>query len=169
MQEGSSFMRWFVILSIVFVCACAKEAEIQQSSNSPVLATAPKKRDTPLPAASQSTSLECSFSGEKPACAYSANGQVVNVSIVTKKVADNEIELTAAVVSVNGKEQILQLTEDTSMIDGSIGIVTFDDINFDGVPDLGISTSFGTANSYLDYWICDAEVGDTRRSETFHA
>lgn len=42
---------------------------------------------------------------------------------------------------------------------GDIGIVSFADINFDNVPDIAISTSFGVANQYFDYWTYNPKSG----------
>ena len=43
----------------------------------------------------------------------------------------------------DGKQHLLSLSPDVSMTPGDIGIVSFTDINFDDVPDLAISASFG--------------------------
>lgn len=40
-------------------------------------------------------------------------------------------------------------------MDGDKGYISFSDINFDSIPDIAITTSFGLANLYMDYWVYD--------------
>lgn len=129
-------MRMFIIASIC-LAACTSAAGVEPFKN----------MDT-----------ECIFKFDaKPACTYKMDKYAITVSVVTKSIAENEIELTQASISYDGKKQILDISPDVSMMDGATGIVQFDDINFDGMPDLAISTSFGVANQYFDYWVHDRE------------
>jgi hypothetical protein len=57
-------------------------------------------------------------------------------------------------VSSHGN-QTLVVSPDISILAGDIGYVLFPDINFDSNPDLAVTTSFGTPNLYLDYWVFD--------------
>ena len=107
------------------------------------------------PAAS-AADTECVFEfSATPTCSYVEGSLSIQLTLVTRKIADNEIELPEAMVALEGKQHRLSLSADTSMTDGNKGSVLFDDISFDGMPDLAVSTSFGTANQYLDYWIYD--------------
>lgn len=104
---------------------------------------------------------ECLFKfNAKPVCTYQHDKHKISVSFVVKPIADNEIELTRITIEMDGKKATHNLSPDTSMIDGDTGIVIFDDINFDGVPDLAVSTNFGVANQYFDYWVRDASSGE---------
>lgn len=78
------------------------------------------------------------------------------VSIQTSPLADDEIQLKTLLLNYKGKQYSLEITADTSLLDGDRGIIAFDDINFDGIADIAISTSFGLANQYMDYWVYDA-------------
>jgi hypothetical protein len=99
---------------------------------------------------------ECLFKfNAKPVCTYQYNKHTISILLVTKPIAENEIELTQVTIDADGKKTTHNLSPETSMIDGDTGIVMFDDINFDGIPDLAVSTSFGVANQYFDYWVRD--------------
>ena len=101
---------------------------------------------------------ECVFKfNANPVCIYKTGKYTITVSLVTKPIAENEIELTQITIDVDGKKYTHNLSPDTSMTDSDTGIVIFEDINFDGMPDLAISTSFGVANQYFDYWIYDKQ------------
>lgn len=41
------------------------------------------------------------------------------------------------------------------MLKADRGHISFADINFDAAPDIAITTSFGLANLYMDYWVFD--------------
>jgi hypothetical protein len=103
---------------------------------------------------------ECLFKfNAKPVCTYQYDKHTISVLLITKLIAENEMELSQAAVEMDGIKTIQNISPDTSMLDGDIGIVLFDDINFDGTPDLAISTSFGVANQYFDYWVRDNASG----------
>ncbi len=84
-------------------------------------------------------------------CVYKA----ITVNIEVKKIANDEKLLKTLAVVNEGKTYSLQIVSGTSMLDGDRGYVSFADINFDGYPDIAITTSFGLANLYLDYWVYD--------------
>ena len=50
----------------------------------------------------------------------------------------------------------MNISKDTSILDGDKGYISFADINFDSIPDISITTSFGLANLYMDYWVYDS-------------
>lgn len=103
--------------------------------------------------------VECTFQfSAEPVCSYKSGNHLVKVSLVTKKLADDELVLTQAKVTSQGKQQVLSMSPDVSMMAGDIGIASFVDINFDNVPDIAISTSFGMANQYFDYWTYDPKT-----------
>jgi len=107
------------------------------------------------------SSTECTFQfGAEAVCSYKAGKHVVKASLVTKKLADDEIALIQANVVFDGKHHALSISPDISMIAGDIGIISFADINFDNIPDIAVSTSFGVANQYFDYWAYDPKSGN---------
>ena len=91
---------------------------------------------------------DISFNTTKP-CVY----QSITVKLGVEKVASDEKTLKTLNVTHKGDDFVLNVTDDTSMLDGDKGYISFEDINFDGVPDLALTTSFGLANLYLDYWV----------------
>ncbi len=82
-----------------------------------------------------------------------------SVSINYTALSDDERLLTSAEVATPTKRHRLPISDDTSLLDGDTGLIKTEDINFDGHPDLAISTSFGTANLYFDYWVYDPDTG----------
>lgn len=100
----------------------------------------------------------CEFSfNDLTQCNYTLPGYSVEITLVSERQGRDEKLLTAANVSVNNKAQVLTISPDTSFLDGDRGYVMFTDINFDNVPDLAVTTSFGTPNLYLDYWVFDVQ------------
>jgi hypothetical protein len=77
------------------------------------------------------------------------------VNIQSSAIASDEIVLTSLTVDSKGKKHVLSISADTSLLEGDRGFISFDDINFDGIADIAITTSFGLANLYLDYWVYD--------------
>ena len=77
----------------------------------------------------------------------------IKVSIVAKNLESDEKLLQQLNVEYKGKTFTLAITKDTSILEGDNGFVLFDDINFDGNTDIAITTSFGVANLYMDYWV----------------
>ena len=107
----------------------------------------------------KNTDVECTFQfSTEPVCSYTKDRYNIKVSLTTKKSADDEIALTNAKVNLNGKRHTLTVSPDTTMMQGNIGIISFADINFDGIPDIAVSTSFGLANQYFDYWVYDPKT-----------
>ena len=127
-------MRIFMLASI-FIAGCSESIGLEPTKNS----------DT-----------ECTFQfNAEPACSYKADRYSVKVSLITKPLVDDEIALTTAKVTFDGHQHALVISPDVSMIKGDIGIISFSDINFDNIPDIAVSTSFGVANQYFYYWIYD--------------
>jgi hypothetical protein len=99
--------------------------------------------------------------GDKPACMFDFGSQPtcvhgnMKVAVKTAKIASDEIRLVSLEVERSGKIQSLLISDDTTLLLGDQGIIAFEDINFDQIPDISISTSFGVANQYFDYWIFD--------------
>lgn len=81
----------------------------------------------------------------------------IKVDIEVKEIASDEVLLKSLNVINNGNRHSLQIMSETSMLDGDRGYISFTDINFDGFPDISITTSFGLANLYLDYWVYDSQ------------
>lgn len=107
-------------------------------------------------AGSASVGTECDFDySNLSVCARDD----YKVTIQSHRLAVDEIQLQALQINYRGKQQLLDISADTSMLEGDKGVVLFDDINFDGIPDIAISTSFGLANLYMDYWVFDKEKG----------
>ena len=103
-----------------------------------------------------SQGLECVFQfSAEPVCSYRSGKHDVVVKLQTKKLAEDELVLVRAHVVYNGRSHVLPLSPEVSMVAGNVGVVSFADINFDNVPDLAVSTSFGIANQYFDYWTYD--------------
>jgi hypothetical protein len=101
-------------------------------------------------------STECEISFEKlDRCTLEASGYALTAQVKTEDIAPDEKLILGLTVNVNDRVQKLTLTEGTTLLDGDIGSIVFTDIDFDNVPDLAITTSFGTPNLYLDYWRYD--------------
>jgi len=105
------------------------------------------------------TAIECTFQfNAEPVCLYESGKHSVKVLLVTKQLADDELVLVQAKVTFDGKQHTITISPDVSMIKGDIGIISFADINFDSIPDVAVSTSFGVANQYFDYWTYDPKT-----------
>lgn len=130
--------RLIVAIAFIFNTSCTDAAEVQSATGS---------------------DIECSFQlGTDPVCSYKTDKDAIQVSLATKKISDTEIALVKAHVTFDGKRQTLVVSPDVTMTAGDIGVVSFADINFDNLPDIAISTSFGIANQYFDYWASDAKL-----------
>lgn len=126
-----------IICTLVFVNACAAQ---------------PNKNGT------EQGNVECDVSFHKlEQCVYRFSNHEVAVKVASENIAEDEKLLTNLSVKTNDTQQVLTISPDTSMLEGDIGYISFADINFDGVPDLAITTSFGAANLYLDYWIFNVQ------------
>ena len=124
-----------IFCSLLFVNACDAQ---------------PKQNQTAVP------QTECEFSFKQlNTCTYKTAVYDVNISIESDVVAEDEKTIKKIITNVNNIEQELLVSPDTSILEGDLGYISFADINFDKVPDLAITTSFGAPNLYLDYWIYD--------------
>lgn len=95
-------------------------------------------------------------------CHLILNQQPTTIGLTTTAVSEHELQLTHVVLN-SGQERItLSLSHSVSIMPGDRGYVLVEDINFDQRPDIGISTSFGVANAYLDYWVT------SENAEQFH-
>ena len=79
----------------------------------------------------------------------------ITVDVVVKKVASDEKFLQQLNIVNQDNKYTLNVTKDTSILKGDRGYISFADINFDAIPDIAITTSFGLANLYVDYWVYD--------------
>lgn len=102
-------------------------------------------------ATAKSEICEISFKKLGP-CVYAD----IKVNLAFKKVATDEKILQRLDVEKNGKTFSMNISKDTSILDGDKGYISFADINFDSIPDISITTSFGLANLYMDYWVYDS-------------
>jgi hypothetical protein len=99
--------------------------------------------------------------GDNSACLFDFGSQPIcvhgnmKIAVKTAKIASDEIRLVSLEVERSGKIQSLPISEDTTLLRGDQGFIAFEDINFDKIPDISISTSFGVANQYFDYWVFD--------------
>ncbi|WLQ11713.1 hypothetical protein O5O45_18460 [Hahella aquimaris] len=91
--------------------------------------------------------------GRIPTCEHASTSLQVKASPVLAPLADDQVLLQAVEASLNGQEQRLEIAPDTVFFAGDIGHIAFDDINFDGFPDLAITTSAGAKHVFLDYWL----------------
>lgn len=98
----------------------------------------------------ESETCDLFFSGPD-SCSF----ENIKINIEDEKVAFDEKILKTLKIIHHDIKQTLHITKNTSMLDGDRGYISFADINFDNIPDLAITTSFGLANLYLDYWVFD--------------
>ncbi len=96
--------------------------------------------------------IQCEISINKPQTCH-LDG--MRIHLETKKVEDDEYLLSQLTATLENKSHSLAISDQVSMLDGDIGFIRIEDINFDGALDIGITTSFGTSNLYLDYWVYD--------------
>ncbi len=110
------------------------------------------------------TRLTCEFDFTFTAeCGY----RQIKIKINTSIVATDEKLLKSLEVTVNSRKSTLHVIDDTVLFPGDKGYVSFEDINFDGFPDIAITTSFGVANLYLDYWVYVDDENTFRRVGNF--
>lgn len=101
---------------------------------------------------------DCYFNSDlSTPCTFSLFNKPASIQIQGVKQSNEEVLLKTVLIQINETKQELSLSEATIMFTGDTGYMIFDDINFDGFPDLGISTSFGIANHYFDYWVFNVE------------
>jgi hypothetical protein len=100
------------------------------------------------------TYVDCEFGFDQiDSCTYKTDGHKIVVRLKTSFIASDEIELNGLDVLNESHSESLSITPGTTLINGDMGYISFADINFDSIPDLAITTSFGTPNLYLDYWV----------------
>ena len=129
------FIKTFYLFPIIFLVASCEAAEQPTDKTSNALS-------------------DCVFKfGEDTDCKVKSKDVDISVKTKMQKISDDEFSLNALAVTNNGKISTLHVTPDTSIFEGDSGHISFTDINFDSFPDIAVSTSFGTANIYMDYWI----------------
>lgn len=130
--------RLIVAITFIFNTSCTDAAEIQSATGS---------------------DIECAFQFvTETSCSHKTDKHAIQVSLATKKISDVEIALVQAHVTFDGTQHSLVVSPDVTMTAGDVGVVSFTDMNFDNFPDVAISTSFGVANRYFDYWTYDAKL-----------
>lgn len=108
--------------------------------------------------------VECAFSFENlNDCKFKTTAHELSIKLNTIKISSDELSINSLTVRFADITVNLSLTPGTTIIGRDVGYISFADINFDSIPDLAITTSFGTANLYLDYWIYNA----TQKNYTF--
>ncbi|WP_027328254.1 XAC2610-related protein [Marinimicrobium agarilyticum] len=95
-------------------------------------------------------------------CSVAIDGHSIDVTLNLGLAEYDERPLTAIDIEIDGAKQELPLSAGVTIIEGDKGYVEFQDINFDGHRDLAITTSFGVANLYLDYWVFEADKNSFR-------
>ncbi|MFK5913244.1 MAG: hypothetical protein QM484_02640 [Woeseiaceae bacterium] len=80
----------------------------------------------------------------------------ITVNVDVKKISSDEKLLQHLNILKQGNKYTLNISKNTSILEGDKGYISFADINFDNVPDVAITTSFGLASLYMDYWVFDA-------------
>ena len=95
-------------------------------------------------------------------CHMTVDQQRLTVSINTMLTSEHERQLTHVVVNNGNDTFTLPFSQSVSIMPGDRGYILVEDINFDKHPDIAVSTSFGVANPYLDYWVT------SENAEHFH-
>lgn len=124
-------MKLFIVMFLSVISGCSDAADYENS-----IAT--------------SETCDISFKNSGP-CVY----KNISVKFIVKKISVDEKLLLKLDVEKTGQKFSLDISKDTSFLDGDKGYISFTDINFDSVPDISITTSFGLANLYMDYWVYD--------------
>ena len=107
-----------------------------------------------LLASSQIPTCNYDFNGLKPCTTEKIGpGFSVELKIVPDAISRKRKNLSKLIVRRDGTTHQLVITPDTTLMKRDQGYISFTDINFDGIADLAITTSFGVANLYLDYWV----------------
>jgi len=124
-------MKIIIVILFFFITGCSEAAEKQIAS---------------------SDKLMCEFGfKDNVHCAY----QNMQVNVIKIPIAFDEARISQLNVNYFDNFYVLNVSKDTTIINGDKGYILFDDINFDGIPDIAITTSFGLANLYMDYWVFD--------------
>lgn len=95
-------------------------------------------------------------------CRTTIDRQAVSIEAVLGEPDSGERALIALSVTVNDEVQDLPVANGITLFEGDRGYVLLQDIDFDGHYDIGVTTSFGVANLYLDYWVYDASEQNFR-------
>lgn len=95
-------------------------------------------------------------------CHVTIDGKLLKVDLIMGDPEHDERSLEAVSIQTGDHKKELPLSRDVSIIEGDTGYVQFRDIDFDGHRDLAVTTSFGVANLYLDYWVYDADKSGFR-------
>ncbi len=125
-------MKLLIIIFMFVIAGCSDATEDKVSNTKP-------------------ETCEFTFKSTGP-CIY----KNITVNLDVKKVALDEKLLQRLNVEKQDQKNQLDISKDTSILDGDKGYISFADINFDSIPDISITTSFGLANLYIDYWVYDA-------------
>ncbi|NOX42629.1 MAG: hypothetical protein GXP19_02705 [Gammaproteobacteria bacterium] len=98
----------------------------------------------------------CEFGYQtKTSCAYGD----FTVEMHAAQIGSGELLMESLEVSYRETRHTLKIMPDTTFIEGDKGYISFEDINFDGIPDIAVTTSFGLANLYLNYWVFNSQKG----------
>lgn len=129
-------MKNIALVSTLFMVACASssiDSNISDSNPEPII---------------------CEFYfTHADKCSIKTNHKRLEISINTSLISENEVELTDILVQRDGDIISLPVSPDVSFIRGDRGYILIEDINLDQRPDIAVTTSFGVANLYLDYWV----------------
>lgn len=118
----------------------------------------PTSEEAPL---SKQSECVIGFENNQP-CHLELNSKALEIEVVLQDVFEDEKRLDEIIVLTHHKKYSLKIPTETFLMDGDKGHISINDINFDGAPDIAVTTSFRTANLYLDYWVYDPS------SESFH-
>jgi len=128
--------RFFVTVGCLFLLACSDQSHSETSDTD----------DT------DPTICAFTFEGADP-CRVDIDGRPAEIDLDMGPATDDERPLIALTLEVNDTQHRLEMSEGVTVIDGDRGYIQLVDINFDGIKDIAITTSFGVANLYLDYWV----------------
>lgn len=118
----------------------------------------PTSEEAPL---SKQSECVIGFENNQP-CHLELNSKALEIEVVLQDVFEDEKRLDEIIVLTHHKKYSLKIPTETFLMEGDKGHISINDINFDGAPDIAVTTSFRTANLYLDYWVYDPS------SESFH-
>lgn len=77
----------------------------------------------------------------------------MHVAIITKQLSANNKQLLELRVRDGNKTYMLPVSKNTKIGKGGRGYILFEDINFDKIADIALTTSFSTTDQHLDYWV----------------
>lgn len=99
------------------------------------------------------TVCEFTHTGFIAPCQFVLNNTQATAALSMGQNAYQEQVITHITITAAGLSQNLPVSADTTLHEQATGIVFMPDINADGHPDLALMTSYGTPNSYYDYWL----------------